>query len=314
MPATAFPQDPALTALAIAYRNPDAVLIADAVLPRTPVASTLFSYTSFNDLMKAFTLPNTQVGPTGRVNRLELDGQRVPGETSDEAIDVPLSFYDVNASGQNVNARELATQLGASIIQLRREVRVANLVFSGGTYPEGYKEQLSGDEQWDDDDYAGNALKTIAAGLDVPLIRPNAIAFGPKSWSVFRQLPEVVKAVHGNNGDTGFASRQAVADLLEVQEVLVGSGWLNTAKPGEAPNKTRAWGNHVAAFYRDRTAATVGGLTFGFTAEYGKRVAGSLEDKMVGMRGGELVRTGESVKELVVAPHAAYFWEDVVAG
>ncbi len=33
-----FPIDPKLTAIAIAYRNPDIVLIADSVLPRTPTA------------------------------------------------------------------------------------------------------------------------------------------------------------------------------------------------------------------------------------------------------------------------------------
>jgi hypothetical protein len=314
MPSTAFPQDPALTAIAIAYRNPDEVLIADAVLPRVPVNSTLFGYSQYNDLMKAFTLPNTQVGPTGKVNRIELGGQRVPGQTDDEAIDVPLSFYDINATGQNVNAREQATQLGASIVQLRREVRVANLVFNAGTYPDGYKEQAAGDEQWNDADFEGDVLQVIADGLDVPLVRPNAVAFGPKAWSVFRRRPEVVKAVHGNAGDSGFASRQAVADLLEVQEILVGSGWLNTAKPGETPVKARAWGNHVCAFYRNRVAGTTGGLTFGFTAEYGKRIAGTLSDSNVGMRGGELVRTGESVLEVVCAPHAGYFWEDVVTG
>jgi hypothetical protein len=33
-----FPIDPKLTAVAIAYRNPDVALIADEVLPITPVA------------------------------------------------------------------------------------------------------------------------------------------------------------------------------------------------------------------------------------------------------------------------------------
>ena len=33
-----FPIDPKLTAIAIAYRNPDVVLIADSVLPRTPTS------------------------------------------------------------------------------------------------------------------------------------------------------------------------------------------------------------------------------------------------------------------------------------
>lgn len=311
--ATAFPQDPHLTAIAIAYRNPDSALIADAVLPRAAVDSPAFQYTQFGDVNQAFTLPDTTVGPTGAVNRLEMGGTRVDSHTDDNALDIPLSFYDTSSSGANVKSRELATQLATSIIELRREVRTANLVFAAGTYPVGYKEQAAGVDQWNNGAYAGKVLNTIAAGLEVPLMRPNVLIFGGPAWTFFRQMPDVVAAIYKTGGNRGLVSRQAVADLFEVQEVLVGTGWLNTAKPGEAPVRVRAWGKHVSAIYRDRAAASVGGLSFGFTAEYGKRIAGSIEDKEMGLRGGERVRVGESTKELIVAQNAGYFWQDVIS-
>jgi hypothetical protein len=310
---SAFPTDPHLTAIAIAYKNPDKVLIADDVLPRVPVGSTLFEYTAFNDAAKGYTVPNTMVGPRGRVNRVDLSGQRLPGTTEDQGLDIPLSHFDVNATGEKVDARGRATELATSLIQLGREVRVASLVFNAATYPTGRKEALVGADQLDHDDYEGNPIRLISDGLDAALIRPNVLVFGQRSWSVFRGLPQIVKAVQGNSGDSGLARRQQVAELFEVSEVLVGEGFVNINKPGEAPEFHRVWGGHIAAIYRDRAAASAGGLTFGATFEYGSRVAKSIKDEDVGLRGGERVRVGESVRELVVAPDAAYFWEDVVA-
>ena len=57
---TAYPVNPQLTALAMAWRNPAVSLIADEVLPRVATAKK-FSYTEY-DQAQGFTVPNTQVG------------------------------------------------------------------------------------------------------------------------------------------------------------------------------------------------------------------------------------------------------------
>ena len=312
---TPFPQDPELTAIAIAYKNPDTALIADQVLPRVPVNSTLFEYTEYNDPHKAFTVPFTKVSARGRVNRVDLSGQRKPNSTEDNAIEVPLSFYDVNPhaapGAPKANVRGLATEVATSLVMLQRESEVSALVFDPAQYPTGNKEQVTGNDQWDDVDSTPIAL--IEDGLSSMLVRGNLLIFGQRAWSFLRRHADILKAVHGNSGDKGMATRQAVAELFEVQEVLVGTGFINLARPGEAPEMVRVWGDHAAAIFRDRSANTVGGLTFGFTAEYGSRVAGSIPDVDIGMRGGEKVRVGESTKPLIIAPHAGYLWEDAVS-
>lgn len=107
--------------------------------------------------------------------------------------------------------------------------------------------------------------------------------------------------------------RQQLAQLLEVEEVLVGSSWLNTAKKGQTATLARIWGKHALLIYRNQMADTRNGLTFGITGEFGTRVAGQEPDTMIGLRGGTRVRVGESLKELIVAPAAAYFIQDAVA-
>ena len=103
----------------------------------------------------------------------------------------------------------------------------------------------------------------------------------------------------------GRASRAQVAELLEVKRVLVGESRVNIKKPGENPILNRVWGNVVCGQFVNRTADTSGGLTFGFTAQLGNKVAGTLQANM-GLRGGKLVRAGEQVAEYIVANRAGF--------
>lgn len=54
-------------------------------------------------------------------------------------------------------------------------------------------------------------------------------------------------------------------------------------------------------------------MTFGFTAQSGSRVANSIADPDIGMRGGQRVRVGESVRELIVAGDCGYFFQNAVS-
>jgi len=309
---TAFVQDPELTAVAIAYKNPDINLIADSVLTRFQVGSSKFSYTNYNDVHTLFGIPETRVGPTSKVNRVTLKGSRVTSETEDAGLEIPLSFYDTNDVGKGQDPRKIATEALSSWISLRREYDTAQLVFDPATYPTDNKTQLAEADQFQTT-ATSKPLDIINDGLDSMLVRGNVLLCGQLVWRYLRQHPDICKAIHGNSGDTGLVTRQQIADLFELQEVLVGTAWLNTAKPGEEVTMSRVWGAHMAAFYRDRQAPSVGGLTFGATATFGTKISGSYTDSEIGLRGGEVVKTGESTRNLIVAPYAGFFWEDAAA-
>ena len=65
-----FPVSARLTAIALAYRNPDIALIADQVLPRTPTAEE-FRWLKY-DLAQGFTVPDTRVGRKSRPNQVDF--------------------------------------------------------------------------------------------------------------------------------------------------------------------------------------------------------------------------------------------------
>ena len=119
----------------------------------------------------------------------------------------------------------------------------------------------------------------------------------------------------GNAATGGVASLQAIADLLELDAVYVGQSFLNTAKKGQTASFAQVWGKSAAFLYQNPAVQSpTGGVTFGFTAEWGTKSAGVIErDPDIGLRGGNRVRVGESVKELIAASDTGYLFSAAVA-
>ena len=307
----AFPTSPELIATAMAYRNKR--LIADSVLPRLPVGKQEFKYYTWN-LGEGFTIPNTAVGRTSKPNEVEFSATETPSATLDYALDDPIPQADLDNAPTGINPRSRATEGLTDLILLDREVRTAGVVFNANTYGAANKVTLAGTSQFSDT--TSDPIATIQAGLDALLVRPNVMVIGRPAWSVLARHPKIVAAVNRNAGQSGIAAAQAVADLFELEEILVGEAFLNTAKRGQAANLSRVWGKHIALIYRDTLAApnaSQSRMTFGFTAQWGDRVAGSNPDPNIGMRGGERVRVGESVKEEICAAALGYFIQNAVA-
>ncbi|MBK5957398.1 capsid protein [Rhodoplanes elegans] len=314
-----FPVNPALTAIAVGYRNPAQTLIADDVLPRVPVGSESFKWTEY-PLAEGFTVPETKVGRMGQPNRVEFTGTEKDGSTEDHGLDDLIPISDINEAARqraaglgNYDPRARATEGLTDLLQLAREIRVAGIVHAAATYAAGRKVTLSGTSQFSD--YTNSdPIGVIKAALEGTLVyRPNTLVLGHAVWSKLSSHPHLVNAVRGNLTNKGVITREEFAALFEVRRVLVGESYVNTAKKGQAASLARVWGKHIACLYIDPAATTQRGITFGFTAQVGTRIAGSVQDPNIGLEGGERVRVGEKVRELIVAQDVGYFIENAVA-
>lgn len=318
---TPFVTQPRLTAITLTYRNQK--LIAEQVLPRIPVDSQVFKYSQYT-LADDFNVPDLLVGRKSKPNQIDWSATETTSSTDDYALDDAIPGQDIAAAraaqlAQGVypiDPEARSTTLLTDLVALAREQRVANLVFAAGSYGANTV-TLSGTSQWSD--YVNsNPVSAIMAALDIPLIRPNVLVIGQQTWTSMRQHPKITAAAFpmGGNATGGGAvlQREALAALLEIDEVIVGPGFLNTAKPGQTASLGRVWGKHAALLYRSANLIAGQDVTFGFTAQWGSRIAGSIaNDPDIGMRGGSRIRVGESVKELIVAPTVGYFFQNAVA-
>lgn len=310
-----FPINNEYTAVAIAYRN--MALIGAEVLPLTPVAKK-FTYIKHTK-EEGFTPPDDKVGRKSRPNQISFSGTEETDSTEDYAYDDPIPQDDLdsnNIPGYNVVGK--STEFLSNLLELQHERRVANLVFNPATYPTGNKVAHTSTAQYSHAD--SKPLTDLLVRLDVPLMRPNIMVIGQDAWRILRQHPQMLAAIKGTGagssataGEAGTVTREQVAQLLEIDQVFVGQGWVNTAARGQAATYARVWGKHISLLYRDVLAGPQRGTTFGFTGQFGTRIAGTIPDPHIGMRGGQITRVGWSLKEIVAAPDLGYLIENAVA-
>ncbi|MCL2689062.1 MAG: phage capsid protein [Chitinispirillia bacterium] len=303
-----FPVDPVLTGIAVAYKNEK--LIADEVLPVVPVGAQNFKYNKYAP-EDSFTVPDTVVGRKGRVPEVEFGYTEADGSTVDQGLEEAIPNNDIANAPQGYDPVARAVVSTTDLVLLGREVRTAGLVFNPNGYGDNNKIILSPSDQFTNPD--SDPLKTIMNALDIMLMRANIMVIGQSAWTALRQHPRVVKAVQGNCGDSGVAARQAVAEILEIDKIVVGTGWVNKSAKGQKMKAARIWGGHVALIYQNAVPDTRGTVSFGVTAQWGERVVYRGEDSSIGLKGGVRIRVGESVRELITANDLGYFIQNAVA-
>lgn len=315
MAKSTFQYNPALTGVALAYSNPAYSLIADQVLPFVQVPTEAFEYLSF-PVEDQYTVPDTRVGRTSKVNQVEFGGTKLGSSTEDYGLEDPIPQKDmINAANSRVgyDPQGRATEYLTNLILLDREVRASNVVFNAATYAAANKTTLSGTTQWSDFTNS-DPVAAILDARDLLLIPGNTLVLGQQVWTKLKQHPKVISKVLGSANSQGLVSRQAFCDALEIPRLAIGSSFVNTARRGQTASMARTWGKHAAILFIDESADTNRGITFGYTAEFENRVAGViLDDPDIGLRGGIRVRVGMSVKEMAVAASLGYFWQNAIA-
>lgn len=313
-----FTVQPRLTQIAMAIKPMG--MIADQVCPRIRAPGEKFIYTKMATA-DFFTVPDTRVGRTGKPNSVEFSGADVTDSTEDYGLDAPVPNKDIkNAQGTNYDPEGVAAEGVSTLIQLAREVRVAALYTTLGSYSAALRTTLSGTAQWSDYTNSDPA-SAIDNMLDSMLVRPNIGWMGRQVWTVLRKHPKLVAAVLGKLGTgaaltaSGKIQQQALADFLEIDMLHIGEAWIQTAKPGQTAAYARAWGKDCGFARIDPNVTSLRTVlpTFGFTAQWGDLVGGTIPDADIGLDGGVKVRVGEHVKELISAPEVGCLFKNAVA-
>lgn len=85
--------------------------------------------------------------------------------------------------------------------------------------------------------------------------RPNRIIFGEKAWRYLRRHSGVLNLIFGQNNGGGYATPDAVANLLEIPTVLIGRAYQNTTEEGKAESLSQIWNDNVLVYYSPDNAS-----------------------------------------------------------
>lgn len=312
-----FPVNTIYTAITLGYRNEK--YIADLVLPRIPVTSRDFGYHTVASGDR-FHFPPTLLGRKGEPNEVETSVTRATSSVDDYGLDDVVPQADIDAArGTPYNPLAAAAELVTSLLLLDREKRVADIVNTATPYASANKITLASNDQWsvthaDSDPYAD--IQTAIAQ-----IRGGANTIGVTSQAVFNVLKvhaKIVAAVKpfvpaDAQRSTNLSAAQ-IAEHLNLKAIYVGDARINTAAPGQTQTLGNVWGKFFAVINQNPIESLLGNTsTFGATASFGTRVAGTIPEPKKGLRGSTRVRAGESLKELVIDYTQGYLISGAIA-
>jgi hypothetical protein len=306
---TLFPIHPRLTGLVIAYRNEG--FIAEEVSPRFKVDTESFKWYKV-DPSNTFNQENDTIGNNGDFNEVRDFGEEESSSTKDRGL---AKIIPNKKQGTDIpyQKQQRAAEFLVAKVALNREKRVATQLTTAANYTNNVTISTSTEKF---DDYTNSRpILRMRKALDVTIIRPNIVILPRQVATVLRSHPEAITGVtNDSRQENGVVSIQGLADLLEVERVLIAGPRINTANKGQSASYDRIWGNHVAMIYIDPAIDPVeGGVTFAATAEFESRVARTamLEDK--GLRGSMKVMVGESLVEILPSNGlAGYLIRDVL--
>ena len=299
--------DQLLTNVSLQFAAAPEGYLADKVLPPVPVAKESAAYWVYDK--SRLDAPDSKRAPRSQYNRIDwnvttdtylAEQYGLEGEIDDEERKNAASPLDLD-----VDTTEIVTDM----VLNNREKRVADLVLSTAVITNNIT--LAGGDQWSD--YANSdplddvktARTTIYIGA--PGYAPNVMLMGYYAFEALKLHPDIKEIIKYT--ERAIVTRQLLASVFEVDEVLIGKVIRRTSKEGAADAFTDVWGKDVLLFFRENRPS-LKRVSFGYQMRTSDlRVFRYREDK----RDTDVIRVSEKQDEKIVSGAVAYLIKAAVA-
>jgi hypothetical protein len=304
--------DAALTNVSVAHRNPH--FIADVVAPVVGVRKQSDKYFILDADRERFRSSDDTRAPGAEANEVDFDVSNDSYFCEDHALEAVITDEERENADPALQPDIDKTEFLTDKILLNKEIALANLIATDSSLP---GETLSGTDQWDDFDDSDPVLEvestkaTIQAAVQQI---PNTLVLPYEVYQKVRLHPKVVEKVV--NVKIGVVGADILADVFDVDQVLVPRGLKNTAAPGQAPSLSHIWGKNAFLAY---VPPRPGLRTVGFAYSFQWATApGSLQGHVVEMwreerRKADMVRVQRYYDQKIIAPGAVYVWKAAVS-
>ncbi len=243
-----------LANVAIAYRP--AGMIADQIAPIISVNKQADAYNIWN-IADAFRITDDKRSPGTEANKIERDLSSGTYFAKNYALKDHVPYEDIkNADvGFLFTERSNRVEFIKDRLMLNYEYRVA-LQCTSGSNVGSYSAVGSAWSDYTNSDPILDLQTAIGNVEDSTGYRPNSIIFGRAAWRHFRNHDDVISRVYGQTTtNTGrIISTQNVKALFELERVLIGGAYRNTADRNQTASLSAVWGDHVLVYYAPQKA------------------------------------------------------------
>lgn len=299
--------DKILTQFSIAYRNTN--YIGERVMPVIKVLQKTGKFAKYgkDNLRKQ---DNLERSPGTRARRFDYTVSQGSYVCTEKSLEHPVPDEAIANSDDPYNPKRDAAAFILDNIWLFQENALATAM--ADTAQIGNNVTLSGTDQWSDaanSDPLGD-IKTARRAVKVATGQhPNVAVFGYDTWEAFKIHPDIVDRVKFVGTVSEAALRTAVAQLLEVEEILVGDAVMNTANEGQTESMSFVWGKHFWLLYR-APRPSIMMPSFGYTVKDVDRVADQYRDEATKS---DIVRVADSYDQVIVDDDLCYLVKNAVA-
>jgi len=303
--------DAALTNVSVAYRNTH--FIADLIAPVVGVRKQSDKYFVLDIDRERFRSTADKRAPGAEAAEVDFSVSTDSYFCEDHALEAVITDEERDNADPAIQPDIDKTEFLSDKILLNKEIALANVIAAGslpGT-------TLSGTGQWSD--FTNSDPVTAVEDQKATIQRavqqiPNTLVLPYEVYRKVRLHPKVLDRVA--NVKLGTIGPSILADVFDVEQVLVPRGLKNTANPGQAANMVYIWAKNAFLCY---VPPRPGLKTVSFAATFQWMAApGSLSGHVVEMwreerRKADMVRVQRYYDQKIVAAGASYVWKNAVA-
>lgn len=298
--------DQLLTNISIQFAAAPEGYLADQVLPPVPVLKESAAYWVYDK--SRLDAPDSKRAPRSEYNRIDwnvttdtylAEQYGLEGEIDDEERKNSASPLDLD-----VDTTEIVTDM----VLNNREKRVADLVLSTAIITQNVT--LAGASQWNQsgsDPLGDLSTSRTQIYTGAPGYAPNTMLMGYLVFEGLKNHPDIKEIVKYT--ERAIVTRQILAAVFEVDEVLVGKVIRRTSKEGQTDTFGDVWGKDVLLFFKE-SRPSLKRASFGYQMrENDLRVFRYREDK----RDTDVIRVSEKQDEKIVTAQLGYLIKAAVA-
>jgi hypothetical protein len=299
----------ALTNVSVAYENP--AYVAEALAPPVPVRRQSDKYYIFDPERERFRAQNDLRAPGAEADEVNFSLSSDAYFCADHALESAVPDEERENADPVIQPEIDRTEFLTEKILLNQEVNLASAVHASGVLP-GVEYQQDAD-RWDDpsvDPVAAVELGRTAIQQSVQAM-PNTLVLSYPVYQAVRANPKVIERVKYVR--MGIVGPSELAQLFDVDRILVARAFQNTAPRGRTASLSYIWGKDALLCYvppRPAMKTVALAYTFVWTLAPGSLNGRLVESWREERRKADMIRVQKYYDQKLIAPSAGYLWQN----
>ncbi|CAN5193364.1 hypothetical protein BH09SUM1_BH09SUM1_07220 [soil metagenome] len=304
--------DVALTNVSIAYRN--SAFIAPQIAPEVQVRRQSDRYFIYDSEQEAFRSTGDGRAPGAEASEVDFALSSDSYYCDDHALESVVPDEERENSDSPLQPEIDRVEFLTDKILLNQEIALAAKLRNSAVIP--YQNLGDASAVWTDPavdpaekiELAKSAILTAVQQLPNTLVLPYAV------YSALRNHPKVVERVKYSS--LGVVGSGTLAELFDIERVLIARAAKNIAARGQAPSMQSVWGNDAILMHvptRVSLKSVAPALTFVWSQAIGSSRGHGVQSWREERRKAAMLRVQKYYDIKVVAPKAAFILQDAIS-